>query len=291
MNEPIDVLLSVTKLRPDERLLLDTLRARGLRAATALPADIGDVLNGSTPAPSAAVIRNLSHHEAAGIAHRLELAGVTTVNRGPAIDLCQDKGKQALLFARHGIPHPRSFHAFNHNQVGDLTRQIGWPVVVKPLSSSWGRGVVRLSNEDCLAAWTGGCESTDVAGKMFPVLVQEHVDKPDHDLRVVVVGTEPVVAIMRKSTDWRTNTHLGAVVERVEITSRIAQLCAQVVEVLGAGFYGIDLIEDGGSGELKVLEVNANPEFARSSAEHKVDIAAHLATYLLEQVLTSVAVP
>ena len=44
------------------------------------------------------------------------------------------------------------------------------------------------------------------------------------------------------------------------------------------------MLEDVRTNELKLLEVNANPEFAKSSATHGVDIAAHLATYLADRV-------
>jgi [lysine-biosynthesis-protein LysW]--L-2-aminoadipate ligase len=162
--------------------------------------------------------------------------------------------------------------------------ELGWPAVVKPVSGSWGRGVTRLVDDHCLEAWAGGRESVDAAGKLFPVLVQEYVDKPGHDLRVIVVDRTPVVAIQRVSDDWRTNTHLGAEVRRVEVTTEIEKLCTQTVEVLGAGFYGVDLLSDRATGELKVLEVNANPEFAKSSAVHGVDIAGPLAEYVAEQV-------
>jgi [lysine-biosynthesis-protein LysW]---L-2-aminoadipate ligase len=279
-----DVLLSVTMVRPDERLLLDSLRATGVSVETALVADIGNVLNGSTPPPAVALLRNLSHREAAGIAHRLGHLGVPTLNSGTAIDICHDKGKQALLFGRHGVPHPTSRHAFGHDQVRDIASSLGWPVVVKPLSGSWGRGVVRLTDLACLEAWTGGRESADPAGKLFPVLVQEYVEKPGHDLRVVVVGTEPVVAVERRSADWRTNTHLGATVWRTEVTPVIRDLCDRVVALLGPGFYGVDLVQDVRTGVVKVLEVNANPEFAKSSAQHGVDVGAHLAAFLADRV-------
>jgi len=267
-------------LRPEEKLLLGALRARGLEVQVALREDLADVLSSRAQTPSLAFIRNLSHNDAVSAARRLESMGVVAVNRSSAIEICNDKGLQALVFQRHGVPHPVSRHAFSYGQVRTAVAEVGWPAVVKPVSGSWGRGVTRLVNEDCLEAWAGGRESADAAGKYFPVLVQEYVDKPGHDLRVVVVGSMPVVAIQRVSEDWRTNTHLGAEVRRVEITPEIEKLCARVVEVLGDGFYGVDLLADRSTGELRVLEVNANPEFAKSSAVHGVDIAHHLAEYL-----------
>lgn len=285
------VLLSVTMLRPEEKLLLGALRDQGLAVRPLLLEDLAGVVAGQAGPPDLALIRNLSHREAIGVARRLEHAGITTLNRAAAIETCNDKGLQSLLFARHGIPHPVTRHAFSYDQVRATVAELGMPAVVKPVSGSWGRGVTMMANAECVEAWAGGRESADAAGKLFPVVVQEYVDKPGHDLRVVVVGRTPVVAIERSSDDWRTNTHLGATVRRTEITAEIDKLCGHVVDVLGPGFYGVDLVEDRATGELLVLEVNANPEFARSSAQHGVDVAALLAEYVAERLADRAPAP
>ncbi|MEU6860679.1 RimK family alpha-L-glutamate ligase [Glycomyces sp. NPDC046736] len=280
MNElEADVLLSVTVLRPEEKLLGAALRARGVDVATVLPPDLGAIVRGGAAA-RLGLIRNVSHQQALSTARLLEHVGVQTLNRTSAIEVCGDKGLQALVFSRNGVPHPESHLAFSFAQVREAVAAFGWPSVVKPVSGSWGRGVTRMVNEECVDAWIGGRESADAAGKLFPVLVQEYVDKPGHDLRVVVVGAEPVVAIRRVSDHWRTNTTLGADVERVEVTAEMAKLCRGVTDLLGEGFYGVDLVEDRAAGALKVLEVNANPEFAKSSAVHGVDIAAAVADHV-----------
>lgn len=289
MTAADQVLLSVTMLRPEEKLLLGALRDRGLAARPLLMEDLAGVVAGQDGPPALALIRNLSHRDAIGVAHRLEHAGVTTLNRASTIETCNDKGLQSLLFARHGIPHPATRHAFTYDQVRATVAELGMPAVVKPVSGSWGRGVTKMANAECVEAWAGGRESADAAGKLFPVVVQEYVDKPGHDLRVIVVGRTPVVAIQRVSDDWRTNTHLGASVRRVEITTGIEQLCDRVVDVLGPGFYGIDLVEDRTTGRLLVLEVNANPEFARSSAQHGVNVADRLAAYVARQLTAPAA--
>ncbi|WP_329381877.1 RimK family alpha-L-glutamate ligase [Streptomyces sp. NBC_01351] len=277
------VLLSVTMLRPDEKLILGALRDEGLTAQPLLIEDLAGVVAGHTGPPGLVLIRNLSHREAISVSRRLEHAAIPTFNRAAAIETCNDKGLQSLIFARHRIPHPTTRHAFSYDQVRSTVTEFGLPAVVKPVSGSWGRGVTKMTNVECVEAWAGGRESADAAGKLFPVVVQEYIDKPGHDLRVVVVGRTPVVAIQRVSDNWRTNTHLGAEVQRVEITTEIEKLCGLVVDALGEGFYGVDLVENRATGELLVLEVNANPEFARSSAVHGVNVAGHLAAYVAQQ--------
>ncbi|WP_200307325.1 RimK family alpha-L-glutamate ligase [Streptomyces adelaidensis] len=290
MTASDQVLLSVTMLRPEEKLLLGALRAEGLTARPLLMEDLAEVVAGRSGPPALAVIRNLSHRDAINVSRRLEYAGVSALNRSSVIEVCNDKGLQSLLFARHGIPHPVTRHAFSYDQVRSAVGELGMPAVVKPVSGSWGRGVTKMANAECVEAWAGGRESADATGKLFPVVVQEYVDKPGHDLRVVVVGRTPVVAIQRVSEDWRTNTHLGASVRRVEVTAEIDKLCGQVVDALGPGFYGVDLVEDRSTGELLVLEVNANPEFAKSSERHGVDVAGLYAAYVAEQLGVGAAV-
>jgi [lysine-biosynthesis-protein LysW]--L-2-aminoadipate ligase len=276
------VLLSVTLVRQEEKQLIAALRERGATVTVAKQADLAGVLNGSAPLPDLALIRNLAHSEAVEVTRRLAAIGVPTVNTADAVNLCGDKGQQALLFARLGIPHPRSYLAYDIAQVAELTAALG-RAVVKPVSASWGRGLARITDAATLECWAAGRESVDAAGKHFPVLVQQYLDKPGYDLRVVVVGTEAVVAIKRVSEDWRTNTHLGATVERTDLAAPVRRLCAQVVRQLGPGFYGVDIVVEAGTDRHFVLEVNANPEFARSAPIHGVDIAGLLAGHVLER--------
>lgn len=285
----VDVLLSLTLLRREERMLKNALTERGLRVETALLRDTVPFLNQTREPPRAVLVRNLSHRDASGIAQRFERAGIETVNAPGVIDLCNDKSLQGLLFREHGLPHPTSYVAYSVEQVGELVEYLSWEAVVKPVAGSWGRGVVRIASEESLEAWLGARESLDATGRHFPVLVQAYVPKPGHDLRVVVVDREPIAAIKRVSNHWRTNTHLGAVMEATEVSEPMRKLSKRLVDVLGPGFYGVDLMEDALTHELMVLEVNANPDFAASSEVHGVDVAGHVASYV-ERVCTRPAV-
>jgi [lysine-biosynthesis-protein LysW]---L-2-aminoadipate ligase len=276
------VLLTVTVVRQEEKQLAAALRERGCAVTVAKMADLAGVLNGTGTRPDIALVRNLAHHEAVEATRRLAAYGVPTVNSPDAVELCGDKGQQALLFGRLEIPHPTSYLAYDLAQVAELVGELG-SAVIKPVSASWGRGLARITDAATLECWSAGRESVDAAGKHFPVLVQEYIAKPGYDLRVVVVGDEPVVSIQRVSADWRTNTHLGATIRRTELTVPVRRLVSAVLDHLGPGFYGVDVVVEAGTGRHFVLEVNANPEFARSAPVHGVDIAGLLADHVLDR--------
>ncbi|MFY1690296.1 ATP-grasp domain-containing protein [Plantactinospora sp. WMMB782] len=288
MNETADVLVSVTIVRPEERLLLRALRATGLTARSVTPRHTAAILNGAVPPPRAVLLRNVSHRELAAMSDRFEQAGIETLNTPGAVRLCLSKDLQAIAFARSGVPHPTTHVAFSVEQVGEYVAALGGDAVLKPISGSWGRGVVRVSDAAQLDAWAGGREGLDPRGTHFPVVVQQYVPKPGYNLRVHVVGHRPVVAYRQVSPGLRTNTHQGGAVQPVPVTDRARELCDRVVDCFGPGFYGIDLVESVETGEMWVLEVNTNPDFARSSEIHGVDIPGHVAEYVRDRVFATI---
>ncbi|MFC6083128.1 RimK family alpha-L-glutamate ligase [Sphaerisporangium aureirubrum] len=279
-ENPADVLVSVTIMRPEERLVLSALRAVGVTARSVTPRHTASFLNDPSLAPRLVLLRNVSHRELAAMSDRFEQAGVPALNNPHAVRLCLSKDLQALRFARHGIAHPDTRIAFSAEQVREQIDALGGDAVIKPVSGSWGRGIVHIRDDAEFAAWVGGRESLDPGERSYPVIVQQYVPKPGHNLRVVVVGDRPLVSYRQVSDDLRTNTRLGGKVEPTPLTSRSVDLCERVVEAFGPGFYGIDLCEHAGTGEMFVLEVNTNPEFTRSVAVHGVDVPGHLAAYV-----------
>jgi [lysine-biosynthesis-protein LysW]--L-2-aminoadipate ligase len=288
VNETAEVLVSVTVVRPEERLLLLALRATGLTARSVTPRHTAAILNDVAPRPRLVLLRNVSHRELASVSDRFEQAGIETLNPPDAVRLCLSKDLQAIAFARAGVPHPATRIAFSVEQVGEYVDALGGDAVVKPVSGSWGRGVVRIADAAQLDAWAGGRDGLDPAGKGFPVVVQQYVPKPGYNERVHVVGYRPVVAYRQISPGLRTNTHQGGRVEPVPVSDRARELCDRVVGCFGPGFYGIDLVESVETGEMWVLEVNTNPDFARSSEIHGVDVAGHVARYVRDRVFATV---
>lgn len=271
------LIIYCTQLRKEEKSLYLEARTQGLNAEYVL---VKDGFKTTTDVPSIGLIRVLSHEESSSVANINHLAGNITVNSPDIIKYCTDKSLTAILLQKHEIPQPKFRIAFSLKHLKEIAMEFPIPFVVKPISSSWGRGLCRIGTLDCLNNWLAGRESLNAShNEGYPLLLQEYIDKPGYDLRVLVVGNEPIVAFKRVSDHWITNTHLGAAVEPITMNSELKLIVDKIINALGSGFYGIDLFETK-NGEYLCNEINHNPDFSFSSSIHKINVAQHMIGYL-----------
>ncbi len=113
--------------------------------------------------------------------------------------------------------------------------------------------------------------------------MQEHIAKPQRDIRAFVVGDCTICAIYRTSEHWVTNTARGAIASNCPVTSELANLCVRAAQAVGGGILAIDVLEDPQRG-LLVNEINATMEFRNSIAPTGVDIANEMLEYILSGV-------
>jgi [lysine-biosynthesis-protein LysW]--L-2-aminoadipate ligase len=99
--------------------------------------------------------------------------------------------------------------------------------VTKPVTGSWGRLISRI---DTRAAAETVLEHKDVLGgyehKVFYVqeYVQEYVEKPGRDIRVLTCDAEPVAAMTRTSDHWLTNAARGAATEQFDLDDAATEI-------------------------------------------------------------------
>jgi [lysine-biosynthesis-protein LysW]--L-2-aminoadipate ligase len=181
------------------------------------------------------------------------------------------------------VPTPRTALALTPQAALTALDSIGYPAVLKPLVGSWGRLVVQLP--DPVAA-----ESVlEYAGALpgpqsHLAYVQELIDKPDRDIRVIVIGGQVAGAIYRTGEALRTNVALGGQALPCEVTAEIEKLSLEAATAVGADIAGVDLIEDR-DGRLLVLEVNHRVEFSgfQSVLGDRVSVADRILDHLLER--------
>jgi ribosomal protein S6--L-glutamate ligase len=167
--------------------------------------------------------------------------GVPVINDPDAQRAASDKWRQALLFRRAGVPHPRSLAELDFSGSPPTTS-----VVRKPRRGSSGVGVELRD-----LAWAREHEDEHV-------VFQEQVFGPE--FRVVVVGNRCVgwAAKVPRAGEFRGNLAQGASMHDAPCPSgAAAQSAASAVRALGLDYGGVDLIMtiDGPS----ILEVNAAP--------------------------------
>ncbi len=120
-------------------------------------------------------------------------------------------------------------------------------IILKPLYGNGGAGVFRLGPDDknltsLHELFTGINTEPLIAQKFLP-------DVSNGDKRIILVDGEPVGAINRVPAkgETRSNMHVGGRPEKVGMTPRDLEICAQIGPLLkekGQIFVGIDVIGD-----------------------------------------------
>jgi len=108
--------------------------------------------------------------------------------------------------------------------------------------------------------------------------VQEFVEKPGRDIRVVATDGEPVAAMVRSSDHWITNAAKGAETDVFELDAELEELVSRASDAVGGGLLGIDLMESDGG--YTVHEVNHTVEFKALDSAVDVDVAAAVVDWL-----------
>ncbi|MEQ8317654.1 MAG: lysine biosynthesis protein LysX [Phycisphaerales bacterium] len=274
-----------TRIRVEERLLLDELERRGINAEL-VHADeaVIDLTHRHEPAnePHVLLDRCLSHSKALAIVRAYESRGAICMNPSAVTHACGDKLLTTLALTDAGVPSPRTIAAFGANGAVQAAEQLGYPVVIKPCVGSWGRMVGRLNDRDALEAVLE--HKLTLGGPQHGVVyLQELVRKPDRDIRAFVVGGQAIAAIMRHGDHWITNTARGGRAEGLPVSPALDDLCRRAAVAVGgtdASLLAIDLMECPDRG-LLVCEVNSTMEFRNSIETTGVDIPARIVDHVV----------
>ena len=273
-----------SRIRRDEKLLLAELRERGhdvekidvrrerfgLDSTTA---NVGDL--------DLVVDRCLSTSRSLYATRFLASYGVPVVNDPETAEVCADKAKNSLALAAAGVPTPATEVAFTKEAAMEAIESFGYPCVLKPVVGSWGRLMAKIDSRNAAEAIL---EHKETLGhyehKVF--YVQEFVEKPGRDVRVVAVDGEPVAAMTRSSDHWLTNAAKGGETDSFALDDRAVDLVDRASEAVGGGLLGVDLMEVGGtdSGEYTVHEVNHTVEFKALTEASEVDVPARVVDWL-----------
>ncbi len=276
------IAMTYTRLRVEERMLIDAFEELG---ADVTPIDLRRVVFdpsslGEWARYDAVFDRSLSLTNTLTSVRILGSLGVRCINPLRAIETCSDKLATTLALLRAGVPTPEVRVAVESEPGLEAIEQLGYPCVLKPTVGSWGRLVSRVNDRDAAEAIL---EHRETLGSVqhSVVYAQEHINKPERDIRVFVVGGRAIAAIERRSAHWLTNTARGAVAAGLEVTPELADLSQRAVEAVGADIAAVDLLECPQRG-LLVNELNHSMEFRNSTTTTGVDIHRVVARHTMD---------
>ena len=213
----------------------------------------------------------------------LEFMDIPVINKFDVANTCGNKMITSMLLKKNNIPTPKTYFSFTAETALENFEKIGYPLVINPIIGSWGRSVMPIKDKDTAEAVIENRQVTDGPQDRIYYL-QEMIDRPPRDIRVITVGDQAVSAMYRKSSGgFKTNIALGADPELCEITNEIEDLCEKTSKAVGGGILGIDLMEDKERG-LVVHEVNNTVEFKGLVKVSKKNIPQEMIDYAISNI-------
>src|SRR5207237_8855408 len=208
---------------------------------------------------------------------RLDASGVPTGKTAHVGHICGDKILTSATLAAAGVPVPKTVVAFTRDAALDAIEKMGYPVVLKPMVGSWGRLLAKINDRDAAEAVL---EHKETLGSYQHGIfyIQEYVNKPQRDIRAIVVGEQTIGAIYRSSEHWVTNTARNGRASICEVTPEIDQRCQKAAAAVGGGCLALDWTEHVEG--WRVSELNYTPEFHGFMDATGIPVADHVIDYV-----------
>lgn len=277
--------IAFDRLRWEEKALKEAADAVGIEAslvdAKGLLFDISG--DGEQDLGDVVVQRCISHYRALFLSRMLEGAGVNIINRYAVAELCGNKLATTMALAKAGVPTPRTFVALSSEMVQKAADELGFPLVLKPFTGSWGRMVSVVRDNVTLQSIVELREELpNPIEHMY--YVQEYIRRPPRDIRAVVAGAEIVACVYRYAAegDWRTNVARGGTSRAFSPDHELEELIHKAATVVGGGVLGVDAMESQ-SGYV-VHEVNSTVEFKGAQSAVEWSIANKIVEYVAKTV-------
>lgn len=226
--------------------------------------------------------RVISHNRGLHLTYCMEHIGLSVVNTFNVSEICGNKLITSMVLKKNNVPTPKTTFAFSTESARECMKNLGYPLVVKPIMGSWGRGVYQIKDQSMAEMLLDSRQDNDNSFSRI-YYFQELVDRPSRDIRCIVIGDHIVASVYRYSSEneWRTNVAVGGRTEEAPMTAELQEIVLKASSAVGGGILGVDLMEDKQRGYL-VHELNNTVEFRGASTVCKSDIAGAITDYLVK---------
>jgi len=212
------------------------------------------------------------------VIRHFERMGVVVVNSSETIDNVKDKLYSHQILAQSNLDIPKTMLLKHPIDVDFVEKHLGFPVIVKTISGSYGKGVFLAETKKQLKQLITMAELTK---KSYDIIIQEFInDTWGKDLRILVVNNKVVGCMMRQATDddFRANLTRGGEGFPYEVNEQIEWLATESSKALDLDIAGVDLLFD--KEGYKICEVNSNPGFEGMETFTKKNIAEEIVSFI-----------
>lgn len=189
-------------------------------------------------------------------------------NKWESVKIFNDKWFTYLLCNDMGIPTVDTVKIDDSRVV-----PFDFPIVVKSRNGHGGSEVFRIDSEQELQDF----EFSNPAG----YIAQQFASEPGTDVRIYVLGNEPVAAVKRTSLcDFRSNFSLGGKAELFTPTEEQLSIIKKLRSVIPTDYAGFDFIRDNGRWVLNEVEDTVGSRMLYSLCDF--DIGERFIEYISE---------
>jgi [lysine-biosynthesis-protein LysW]--L-2-aminoadipate ligase len=282
----VEVSIICDKVRFEEKALYEKTLSKGIKAnivdAKTITIGTDSKMKDFLLLGDVILQRSVSYYRGLYLTACLEFVGFKVINKFKVGETCGNKLVTSIKLAENKIPTPKTQFAFSAESGLESMKKTGFPVVLKPIVGSWGRGIYPLRDPETASMIVEMREENDSALSRI-YYIQKMVDRPPRDIRCIVIGDRVIAAIYRYSSqsEWRTNVARGGKVELAPITKEMEDLALKAAKTVGGGILGVDMMEDKSHG-LVVHEVNNTVEFRGAASVSKADIPSEMIDYAIK---------
>jgi len=199
-------------------------------------------------------------HRTYRLATKATSEGLIVIDDPESIIRSTNKAYQAEVFARHGVPAPRTALAYEDDP-DDVIAKVGLPCVLKKPDGAFSLGVVKVSTAE------EAKERLRELLKESELVVAQEFVRSDFDWRVGILDRRPLFACRYHMArgHWQIVSREGkgdryGKVEPValaDVPEEVVETAVRAASHFGDGLFGVDLkVVDG---RVMVMEVNDNP--------------------------------
>lgn len=213
------------------------------------------------------------------VIRHLEKMGVFVVNSSQSIETAKDKLHTLQMLAANKIPIPKTILAKLPLNIDFIEKYFTYPLIIKTLSGSEGKGVFLCENREQLEDFINFIEvSKDVN---VNITLQEFFESSKgRDIRVFVLGGRTIGAMLRiaKEGKIKANFSAGGEVSSFELKPDVEWLAVESARVIGLDIAGVDILFNGDT--YVVSEVNSSPGFKGFEKATGINIPQEIYHYI-----------